>query len=269
MQGMTTEDHVASVAAKTGFGADAIEAMRAAMARGGGRMAQFSHPEFGGSGQWMSGGMLMIADPSDHALKSRIEQLCAELSTWDGEPVHAEAGSFQRQSQGTGAGRSVQDSRDPAPATARSQAGMGGSVGSDSRSQWWPKELGSPDSSGSQNDTRYAYFSGPRRLAVSEGGQVRVHDTGDHRIGGFSQQQGSNSRHTFQSQHGEIDLNELPVVAAPDVPKAPKASAPAPASESASTDAFVALEKLSQLHARGILDDREFADKKAELLKRI
>jgi hypothetical protein len=36
--------------------------MLVSMLAGRSGMAQFSHPEFGGSGQWMAGGAIMISD---------------------------------------------------------------------------------------------------------------------------------------------------------------------------------------------------------------
>ena len=39
-------------------------------------------------------------------------------------------------------------------------------------SRWWPEELGAPDSSGSQDGWRYAYFSQRHVLAVERGGHV-------------------------------------------------------------------------------------------------
>jgi hypothetical protein len=39
-------------------------------------MAQFSHPEFGGSGQWMVGGAVMISDMFNNALKTRCATNC-------------------------------------------------------------------------------------------------------------------------------------------------------------------------------------------------
>ena len=43
-------------------------------------MAQFSHPDFSGSGQWMCGGMTMVSDMFNNQLKGRVNSLCAELS---------------------------------------------------------------------------------------------------------------------------------------------------------------------------------------------
>lgn len=82
---------------------------------------------------------------------------------------------------------------------------------------WWPKSLGEhPNSAGSQNDVRYAYFGDARRLVVDRGGKVTVHDSGEHRISGVSQAQGSgqDAEVTFSSQDGKVDLNSLPVVEA-------------------------------------------------------
>ena len=47
---------------------------------GCGSMAQVSHPEFAGSGQWMAGGAMMISDIFNNALKARVGALCNELS---------------------------------------------------------------------------------------------------------------------------------------------------------------------------------------------
>jgi hypothetical protein len=78
--------------------------------------------------------------------------------------------------------------------------------------RWWPEELGeNPNSTGGQNETRYAFFGEGKRLAVDTGdGNVRVYDTGDHRISGVQQHQSSNGRKvTFTSQRGEVDLATL------------------------------------------------------------
>jgi hypothetical protein len=49
-------------------------------------MAQFSHPELGGMGQW-SGGMTMIGDLSNSELKGRVERVCLELAEGVAIPV--------------------------------------------------------------------------------------------------------------------------------------------------------------------------------------
>ena len=41
-------------------------------------MAQFNHTELGGSGRWMSGGMIMLGAMNDHGLKSMVGQASLE-----------------------------------------------------------------------------------------------------------------------------------------------------------------------------------------------
>lgn len=74
---------------------------------------------------------------------------------------------------------------------------------------WWPEDLGQPDSSGSQDDCRYAYFAAAQRLAVQTGGQVQVYDTGSRRISGFAQRQGPGSALSFSTDQGPLDLKSL------------------------------------------------------------
>ena len=92
---------VDDISRRHGFSSDAVRAMLDAVINGNGTMAQFSHPEFGGSGQWMAGGMLMLGDMFNHGLKSRVDALCQELSTLvANQPGLLQTGSFQSQSQG-------------------------------------------------------------------------------------------------------------------------------------------------------------------------
>jgi hypothetical protein len=151
----------------------------------------------------------------------------------------------------------------------------------DPADHWWPRELGRPNATGSQNNVRYAYFANARRLAVETNGQVWVYDTLDHQIGGFSQQQGVGGSILFTSQYGTVNLSSLPVISidgqppasprpmvsstTPAVTVAPDGSA-APAQEA---DIFAAIERLADLRAKGILTDEEFAQKKSELLGRL
>src|SRR5208337_808730 len=142
---------------------------------------------------------------------------------------------------------------------------------------WWPGDLGSPSSTGSQNDIRYAYFPASRRLAVQVHGHVTVYDTLDHQIGGVSQQQSADASLTFTSQHGTVSVASLPVVSTPGVtpkaasgetpkatsdvtPKAPSAtaadaqSASPPRAEAAQDkDIFAKIEQLAELERKGIL----------------
>ena len=72
---------------------------------------------------------------------------------------------------------------------------------------WWPHELGTPSVSGSSNALRYAYFAGKHRLAVDDGQNVNVYDTGDEAISGFSSTDGKTL--TFHTKDGSLKLSSL------------------------------------------------------------
>ena len=80
---------------------DAVMALLQALVNGNGTMAQFSHPELGGSGQWLQGGMTMVGDMFDHGLKAKVDGLCTELSQILGQqPFVPSPRSSQSQSPG-------------------------------------------------------------------------------------------------------------------------------------------------------------------------
>ena len=198
---------VADVASRHGVGAATAEALLAALVMGGGSQAQFDIPELGGMGQWSRGGMVMVGDMFNNALKARVDALCNELA---------------------GAGAAA-----PGPSRRCSRSGRAAAAslfvpGTGAGGAWWPAELGSPASAGAQNDMRYAFFPAARRLAIGVGGKVTVYDTGEHQLSGFSQQQSGDRSLTFTGQHGPVRVADLPVVPAPDAGPAPGA-APAPA----------------------------------------
>jgi hypothetical protein len=173
---------------------------------------------------------------------------------------------------------------------------------------WYPAELGSPSSSGGQNNSRYAYFPGTRRLAVDTGGEVAIYDTLDHQIGGVQQQQGGPwGSFSFSSQFGTFTVDSLPRLngAPAQVIQQPAPPAPAPIQQSlpsqqsyasnvdnggqfssgqfsgaqssggqfsdaqSSGDVLAAIERLGQLYNQGVLSNDEFLSKKAELLSRL
>jgi hypothetical protein len=168
-------EEIEDIGRRHGFGAEATRVVAEALRHGGSRMAQFSHQELGGMGQWSAGGMIMIGDMFNQSLKARVNALCNDLA------------------QVVGA----------SPA-----AGLS-SQGSSSGSNWWPGELGGASATGAQNDMRYACFPDKRRLAVMRNGQVKIYDTGEHRIGGFSQQQSGAQTLSFSSQLGTVRLDDL------------------------------------------------------------
>lgn len=74
--------------------------------------------------------------------------------------------------------------------------------------QWWPEELGAPNSAGGQNDFEYAYFAAHHRLLIREAGTISSYDTGDNVIDGVSQASDTKSA-KFTSESGSIELNQL------------------------------------------------------------
>lgn len=254
-----------------GFSQDAVTNMMFAVLNGNGSMAQFSHPEFGGSGQWMRGGMMMLGDMFNQGLKNRVDALCQDISSiLSNQPGLLLSGSFQSQSQ-SGGGRQNQ-----ANGTSMGRSSL---FVPDPDENWWPTELGVPTATGNQNNVRYAYFAHISRLAVKTGSHVWVYDTLNHQIGGFSQQQGSGSSITFSSQFGTIVLSSLPVVSrdgqkvqlAPSPAASPHVSSPDTAFRNATIggDVFGTLERLGELRDKGIVSEDEFNQKKAELLSRL
>jgi hypothetical protein len=276
---------LADVAARHGVGADAVEHLFFALANGGGFQAQFNHPDLGGMGQWSQGGMIMIGDMFNNGLKAKVDWLCQELAGLIRSQDLYAPQSYQSQSQGGGVSLFV----------------SGGSMSSGG----WPQELGQPSSVGSQNNLRYAFFPASHRLAIDIAGQMTVYDTGDHQIGGFSQQQSGDQSLTFTSQYGLVRVADLPlapiagqsqtaqpayepappvlapqevapIVAEPSYVAtrvSPSPSEPAPGSSNTPVadedDIFAKIEKLAVLHGKGILTDEEFSAKKADLLDRL
>jgi hypothetical protein len=219
---------VNELAQRYGFSQEAVIQMMFAILRGRGGMAQFNHPEFAGSGQWMQGGMLMLGDMFNHALKARVDGLCQAISSQlASQPELFPAGSFQAQSQ-SGGGQQMQVGSGQQMQVAGSgqqvQVGgggqqmhvMGGGQGlfaPDPRDSWWPRELGQPSAMGQQNDVRYAFFPALGRLAVETNGAVSVYDTGGHHIAGFGQQQAPGGAVVFSTPAGSISLASLSSVA--------------------------------------------------------
>lgn len=260
---------IAEIAQRHGLSQEAVLSMLVALRIGGGTMAQFSIPELGGNGQWMRGGMTMVGNMFDNALKARVDALCNELA-------HLLA------------------------TTAVFPAAPPHSPAAFASNNWWPADLGIPSSVGGQNEVRYAFFPGTRRLAIHINGVTRVFDTGEHQIGGVQQQQGAGySSVSFTSQFGTFGVSSLQEVGShqaaqsqaappaqghqaqyqsgpppqltPEVQFPPEAAAAKqPAGPPEDSQAIVAaIESLAGLHERGILSDEEFAAKKAELLSRL
>src|SRR5213595_3443371 len=125
MQDLTPEERraIERIALRHGVSTDAALTLLQALRAGNGAMAQFSHAELGGMGQWSQGGMTMVGDMFNHALKARVDAVCSELAEM---------------------------LRTVTVYVAEKGVGPSG--------EWWPPGLGRPSTTGGQNDLRYAFF---------------------------------------------------------------------------------------------------------------
>ena len=280
-----TNTKLDELAAQYSLSRPALDTLLAAIIAGNGKMAQFSHPDLGGSGQWMAGGMTMVGDMFNHSLRARVAAVCEALAGLVG--------------------------RLPAAAPENIRHSFS------SRTAWWPDELGTPAQAGGQNASRYAIFPAARRVAILENGQCSVYDTLDYTVTGVSQQQGGTASMILGTDRGSIALSALPVVSegensaakpsttpsgnprSPDtVPsgnsqswshsfassstssadpvsagKSPESTGAAPvkssraASDSDESESILrTIERLAELRDKSVITEDEFSAKKAELL---
>jgi hypothetical protein len=68
---MNVDQFMGHLAERYRVSEEAVRVLRRALERGGGRLAQFSHPELGGYGQWMPG-MTQIGDMFNYELRDRV-----------------------------------------------------------------------------------------------------------------------------------------------------------------------------------------------------
>jgi hypothetical protein len=267
MPSLTTagQQRINELAQRYNVSNDAVMTLLQALLNGNTTMAQFNHPELGGSGQWLQGGMIMIGDMFNNALKSKVDNLCVELSQLlqSSQVTMPAPTSYQSQSQGGQSSSNYGTGYSPVSLF----------IPNSGSGNWWPAELGIPNASGAQNNQRYAYFANSRRLAININGQISVYDTQNHQIGGVSQQQGSGASWIFTSQYGTVDVLNLPLISGPGT--LPSRSSVAPVQTASSNqsvqeeDIFAKIERLAALKQKGVISEEEFATKKAELLSRL
>jgi hypothetical protein len=161
----------------------AVQVVMTALRNGGGRMAQFSHADFGGMSQW-SPGMSMVGDMFNIQLKSKLDALCTDIA------AHLDASQK--------ADRGVRCTSNEV-----SYRSMGNSR------EWWPSGLGRPGAVGAQNYLRYAVFPEACRLVLDDHGTISIYDTGNHRIFGVAQAQSSDQTLSFTSQDGLVRMADL------------------------------------------------------------
>ena len=178
-----------TLARQHGVSVEAVRVLQQAVQRGGGHQAQFSHPELGGMGQWSSGGMTQVGDMFNTALRHKVGALCSALADQPAAPDSCPEPA----------------ARAPHPEPPDAERASGG------QGNWWPQGLGRPSAAGAQDGMRYACFPDAHRVAVEQAGVVTVYDSGEHRIGGVSQSQGSSQALLFTSQLGTVRAQDLPV----------------------------------------------------------
>jgi hypothetical protein len=183
---LNEEGFISRVSIRHSVSADAVRTILRALRSGGGTMAQFSHPDFGGMSQWSSG-MTMVGDMFNNGLKAKLDAVCTELAAYVAETPSTDRGGGHE-----GGGVSYRSAR--------------------RASNWWPATLGTPSAVGAQNDLQYAVFPGTRRLAIKDGDYVEIYDTGNHRIFGVAQAQSADQTLTFTSQDGLVRVKDLPKV---------------------------------------------------------
>jgi hypothetical protein len=180
----TDAEIVNQMAKRHSVSPDAVRVVLEALRSGGGRMAQFSHADFGGLSQW-SPGMSMVGDMFNKKLNAKLDALCTDIA------AHLDSSEA--------AGR-------PHAAAAADDVSYRSAARS---SDWWPAGLGSPGSVGAQNDLRYAIFPDTRRLVIDDSGTISIYDTEHHRIFGIAQAQSSARTLTFTSQDGMVRVADL------------------------------------------------------------
>jgi hypothetical protein len=168
--GLLTDAEAGDLARRHGVSASAIEEIASALRYSGGRLAQFNHPELGGMGQWMSGGMLMIGDMFNNELKAKVDRICRDVAS------------------------ALADVRSPTEQAATPTGRVG----------WWPEGLGVPAAAGAQNSMRYAFFPASNRLVIDDNGAVSIYDTGSRYLIGVSQQQSSRQALSFTDTDGRV-----------------------------------------------------------------
>ena len=88
---LNEEGLIDSVSIRHSVSKDAVRTILRALRSGGGTMAQFSHPEFGGMSQW-SPGMSMVGEMFNTSLKSKLDAVCTELAAYVAQTASTDQG---------------------------------------------------------------------------------------------------------------------------------------------------------------------------------
>lgn len=240
------QQKVNDIAQRHDVSTDAVMVLLRALLKGHETMAQFDHPELGGKGQWMQGGMTMVGDMFNDSLKATVNDICVELARLLATPA------FLVTSQA-----SEPEKMSSIP------------LASTTTHPWWPLQWGNPTTMGMQNNIRYAYFPTHKRLVIEIDGQQTIFNTLEHQISGVSQQQSVGGSLAFTSQQGTIDIFSLPIVSNPNETQPVSSTPDAQGSNTSSKQAILdQIERLAELKQKGAITEDEFTAKKTELLSR-
>lgn len=303
--GLTPEGQqtLENIAKRHGISVDAVASMLAAMEVGGGRMAQFDIPELGGRGQWMRGGMTMVGNMFDNTLKAKVDALCNDLSglgdssgilaspSFGARPGAPIGGNWWPKQLGVPSSSGGQNDTRYAifPASHRLALSVGGVTrvfdtgehrvtgvqqqqGGRPGVLTFTSQLGTFDVSALQQvgSSETTLDSTPARPIPSRS----IPSVPDREGMAAAADAGPRTPATAPTTTPSAPSPAAPSAATPSTSTAtagPTASAPTAAGRAAgdADGILAAIEKLADLHSRGILTDAEFAAKKAELLGRL
>ena len=276
---------IEEAAQRHGFSTDAVMSMLESVIRGNGSMAQSRTPNLVAPANGCFGGMTMVSDMFNNYLKGRVDGLCSELSRLiASQPDMIRSGSFQSQSQGIQRqdGGGLQHQQSAGYGGSNQQQTAAGPVGhrepvcSGRPRHLWRlvarRSLGSPTVPVLRTTSAMPSSHGPAP-------------------GHRSEWQGDGIRHARSPDQRVLAAaipRRIPHLCEPARPgcrrhppgclgrwgsaagvAARAGGARQHSSPSREADVFATIEKLAQLHAKGILSEEEFSAKKAELLSRL
>ncbi len=268
------ENAIADIARRHGLSREAVLAMLFAIQVGGGTMAQFSIPELGGSGQWMQGGMTMVGNMFDNALKARVDALCSELAQLLATtPVFLPSANWWPANLGVPSAAGGQNTVRYAifPSTRRLAIQINGVTKVFDTSEHHIGGVQQQQQGGGYGSVSFTSQLGTFDVSsLTELGTVRVAETPASAPSPQHQSQ-------YQSQPTPhfAPQTQAPAPQYQSEPArqfAPQTHSAEPASAASGDDPaaiVAAIESLAGLHERGILSDEEFAAKKTELLGRL
>jgi Short C-terminal domain len=272
------ENAIADIAGRYGLSREAVLAMLYAIHVGGGTMAQFSIPELGGSGQWMQGGMTMVGNMFDNALKARVDALCSELAQLLATTtVFLPSANWWPANLGVPSAAGGQNTVRYAvfPSTRRLAIQINGVTKVFDTGEHHIGGVQQQQHGGGYGSVTFTSQLGTFDVSnLTELGAERVAETPasapspQHQ----SQSQSQPTPHFGPQTQAPAPQYQSQYQSGPARHSAPQTPSPEPASAASGDDPaaiVAAIESLAGLHERGILSDEEFAAKKAELLGRL